>query len=112
MRPAVLELAAGTDVVEAASAFARLRRLDISVLSGSGAVSNVTLRHPTSASSVLTHHGRFDILSLSGTLFHPLLCRETGAFVGDITHRWSGAGHRGDHHGKRVKKTVKIDWWV
>ncbi|KAK1278501.1 putative DNA-binding protein ESCAROLA [Acorus gramineus] len=71
MRPAVLELAAGTDVVEAVSAFARRRRLGISVLSGSGAVSNVTLRHPTSASSVLTLHGRFDILSLSGTLFPP-----------------------------------------
>ncbi|KAK1316635.1 putative DNA-binding protein ESCAROLA [Acorus calamus] len=71
MRPAVLEVASGTDVVEAVAGFARRRRLSVSVLSGSGAVSNVTLRHPTSAASVLALHGRFDILSLSGTLFPP-----------------------------------------
>ncbi|KAK1262994.1 hypothetical protein QJS04_geneDACA011953 [Acorus gramineus] len=46
MRPAVLELAGGTNVVNAVSAFRSRGRLDISILSGSGAVSNVTLCHP------------------------------------------------------------------
>lgn len=67
MRPVVLELSAGSDVLECVSSFARHRRVGVSILSGSGAVTNVTLRHPASHSNVLTLHGRFDILSLAGT---------------------------------------------
>lgn len=42
------------------------------MLSGSGTVTNVTLRQPASpAGSVVTLHGRFEILSLSGTVLPP-----------------------------------------
>lgn len=39
----------------------------VSVLSGSGTVTNVTLRQPSAPGAVLTLHGRFEILSLTGT---------------------------------------------
>lgn len=67
MRPLVLHLSPGCDLVDAVAAFARRRRTGLSVLTGSGAVANVTLRHPTSLSATLTLHGRYDILSLAGT---------------------------------------------
>lgn len=38
----------------------------MSVLSGSGIVTNVTLRHPAAPGGVITLNGRFEILSLSG----------------------------------------------
>ncbi|KAG1331831.1 AT-hook motif nuclear-localized protein 28-like [Cocos nucifera] len=68
MHPMVLELAAGFDVLECVTAFARRRRMGISILSGSGVVVNVPLRHPTTNPPVITLHGRYDILSLSGTI--------------------------------------------
>ncbi|XP_072982755.1 AT-hook motif nuclear-localized protein 28-like [Typha latifolia] len=67
MQPVVFELAAGADVIGSISAFALRRRVGISVLSGAGAVANVALRHPTSPASTITLHGRFDILSISGS---------------------------------------------
>ncbi|KAL6010086.1 hypothetical protein ACLOJK_000520 [Asimina triloba] len=70
MRPTVLQLSAGIDVVETVSAFARSRQLSICVLSGTGSVANVTIRHPTCHASTLTLHGRFDILSLSGGILY------------------------------------------
>ncbi|OEL32590.1 AT-hook motif nuclear-localized protein 17 [Dichanthelium oligosanthes] len=70
MRPVVLELTPGCDVVAAVSAFARRRRVGVSVLCGRGAVAAVTLRLATSpaAASTVTLHGRFEVLSLSGTV--------------------------------------------
>nr|XP_010927036.2 AT-hook motif nuclear-localized protein 28-like [Elaeis guineensis] len=68
MQPMVLEIAAGFDVLECVAAFARRRRMGISILSGSGVVVNVPLRHPTTNPPVMTLHGRYDILSLSGTI--------------------------------------------
>ncbi|XP_008803362.2 AT-hook motif nuclear-localized protein 29-like [Phoenix dactylifera] len=68
MHPMVLELAAGFDVLECVAAFARRRRMGISILSGSGVVANVPLRHPPTNPPVMTLHGRYDILSLSGTI--------------------------------------------
>ncbi|KAL6853879.1 hypothetical protein ACP4OV_019908 [Aristida adscensionis] len=70
MRPVVLELAAGCDVAAAVAAFARRRRVGVSVLCGRGAVAAVTLRLATSpaAASAVTLHGRFEVLSLSGTV--------------------------------------------
>ncbi|KAF8403641.1 hypothetical protein HHK36_011745 [Tetracentron sinense] len=67
MRPVVLELSAGSDLIEMVTQFARRRHLCLSVISGSGTVANVTLRHPVSPASTLTLHGPFHILSLSGT---------------------------------------------
>ncbi|CAO2167750.1 unnamed protein product [Urochloa humidicola] len=70
MRPVVLEVAPGCDVVAAVAAFARRRRLGLSVLSARGAVAAVRLRLSTSPSTAtaVTLHGRFEVLSLSGTM--------------------------------------------
>lgn len=65
----VLEIKSGTDIIESIATFANRRGRGISVLSGSGIVTNVTLRQPaagTAAGGVITLHGRFEILSLSG----------------------------------------------
>lgn len=40
-------------------------------MSGSGTVNNVSLRQPAAAGSVVTLHGRFEILSLSGSFLPP-----------------------------------------
>ncbi|MQM02940.1 hypothetical protein Taro_035707 [Colocasia esculenta] len=65
MRAVVLELSAGFDVLASVLGFARRRGVGVSVLSGCGGVSDVTLRHPA-CSSTLTFRGLFDILSLTG----------------------------------------------
>lgn len=65
----VLEIKSGSDIIESIAAFANRRSCGVSVLSGSGIVTNVTLRQPaavTVAGGVITLHGRFEILSLSG----------------------------------------------
>ncbi|KAG6473950.1 AT-hook motif nuclear-localized protein 22-like [Zingiber officinale] len=72
LRSHVMEVAGGCDVVESVSEFARRRQRGICVLSGGGAVVNVTLRQPgTAGSTVVNLHGRFEILSMSGS-FLPL----------------------------------------
>ena len=62
----VLEISNGSDVAESIATFANLRHRGVSVLSGSGIVTNVTLRQPAAPTGVITLHGRFEILSLSG----------------------------------------------
>ncbi|KAK9060508.1 hypothetical protein SSX86_021212 [Deinandra increscens subsp. villosa] len=71
LRSHVLEIGSGTDISECISMFANRIRCGVSVLSGSGIVTNVTLRQPAAAPdggrgvpSCL--QGRFEILSLSG----------------------------------------------
>lgn len=88
MRPVVLELAAGCDVVGAVAAFARRRRVGVSVLCGRGAVAAVTLRLVASSAAV-TLHGRFEVLALSGTVvpssasaFSVSLAGEGGQVIG------------------------------
>ncbi|XP_010277472.1 PREDICTED: AT-hook motif nuclear-localized protein 17-like [Nelumbo nucifera] len=72
MRPQVLEVPGGLDVVDAISRFSRRRNLGVCVLSGSGTVANVTLRQPsTNPGATVTFHGRFDILSISATFLPP-----------------------------------------
>ncbi|WVZ05193.1 hypothetical protein V8G54_018539, partial [Vigna mungo] len=66
LRSHVLEIASGSDVAESIAAFANRRHRGVSVLSGSGIVTNVTLRQPAAPAGVITLHGRFEILSLSG----------------------------------------------
>ncbi|KAK7305770.1 hypothetical protein VNO77_43681 [Canavalia gladiata] len=66
LRSHVLEVTSGTDVAESIAAFANRRHRGVSVLSGSGIVTNVTLRQPAAPGGVITLHGRFEILSLSG----------------------------------------------
>ncbi|XP_062083585.1 AT-hook motif nuclear-localized protein 28-like [Humulus lupulus] len=68
MKPVVLEIKAGCDVVDTIVQFARKRRVGITVLSGSGSISTVTLQHSIShAPAVFTLQGPFSLVSLSGT---------------------------------------------
>ncbi|KAK4277930.1 hypothetical protein QN277_015849 [Acacia crassicarpa] len=66
LRSHVLEISSGNDVAESLSTFANRRHRGVSVLSGSGIVTNVTLRQPAAPGGVITLNGRFEILSLSG----------------------------------------------
>ncbi|KZV20680.1 DNA binding protein [Dorcoceras hygrometricum] len=72
LRSHVLEVSAGNDVVESVNVYARKRGRGVCILSGSGTVSNVALRQPASpAGTAVTLQGRFEILSLSGTVLPP-----------------------------------------
>ncbi|CAH2064043.1 unnamed protein product [Thlaspi arvense] len=62
----VLEIATGADVAESLNAFARRRGRGVSVLSGSGLVTNVTLRQPAASGGVVSLRGQFEILSMCG----------------------------------------------
>jgi predicted DNA-binding protein with PD1-like motif len=67
MRSHVLEIASGADIVDAIAGFSRRRQRGVSVLSGTGAVTNVTLRQPAGAgAAAVALRGRFEILSMSG----------------------------------------------
>ncbi|KAJ4761404.1 AT-hook motif nuclear-localized protein 22 [Rhynchospora pubera] len=70
LRSHVLEIASGSDIMAAIAGFSRHRQRGVSVLSGTGAVTNVTLRQPAAppgaGAAVIALHGRFEILSLSG----------------------------------------------
>ncbi|XP_028179846.1 AT-hook motif nuclear-localized protein 23-like [Glycine soja] len=71
LRAHILEVSTGCDVFESVATYARKRQRGICVLSGSGTVTNVTLRQPAVAGAVVTLHGRFEILSLSGSFLPP-----------------------------------------
>lgn len=71
LRAHILEVASGSDVFECVSTYARRRQRGICVLSGSGTVTNVSIRQPAAAGGVVTLHGRFEILSLSGSFLPP-----------------------------------------
>ncbi|PKI46889.1 AT-hook motif nuclear-localized protein 23-like [Punica granatum] len=71
LRAHILEVGSGCDVFESVATYARRRQRGICVLSGSGTVTNVSLRQPAAAGSVVTLHGRFEILSLSGSFLPP-----------------------------------------
>ncbi|CAN4077248.1 unnamed protein product [Withania somnifera] len=71
LRAHMLEIGNGCDVFECISTYARRRQRGICVLSGSGTVTNVSIRQPAAAGSVVTLHGRFEILSLSGSFLPP-----------------------------------------
>ncbi|KAL4312006.1 hypothetical protein GQ457_01G055710 [Hibiscus cannabinus] len=67
----VMEIGSGCDIMENVSTFARRRQRGVCILSGNGAVSNVTLRQPGVPGAVVTLHGRFEILSLAGSFLPP-----------------------------------------
>ncbi|XP_010917984.1 AT-hook motif nuclear-localized protein 24 [Elaeis guineensis] len=70
-RTHVMEIAGGCDIVESMATFACRRQRGLCILSGTGSVTNVTLRQPASQGAVVTLHGRFEILSLSGSFLPP-----------------------------------------
>ncbi|KAI3911718.1 hypothetical protein MKX01_029479 [Papaver californicum] len=67
LRSHVMEIAGGADVAESVAQIARRRQRGVYVLSGSGAVVNVTLRQPAAPGAVVALPGRFEILSLAGS---------------------------------------------
>ncbi|KAK7389299.1 hypothetical protein VNO78_24175 [Psophocarpus tetragonolobus] len=71
MRTHMMEVAEGCDIVESVSEFARKRQRGVCIMSGTGTVTNVTLRQPPASGAVVTLHGRFEILSLSGSFLPP-----------------------------------------
>ncbi|XP_068304798.1 AT-hook motif nuclear-localized protein 26-like [Pyrus communis] len=71
LRSHVMEIADGCDILESVATFARRRQRGVCIMSGTGTVTNVTLRQPASPGSIVTLHGRFEILSLAGSFLPP-----------------------------------------
>ncbi|XVE86240.1 hypothetical protein DITRI_Ditri18aG0019700 [Diplodiscus trichospermus] len=71
LRAHAMEVSSGCDVNESLVSFARRKQRGICVLSGSGCVTNVTLRQPASSGAIVTLHGRYEILSLLGSILPP-----------------------------------------
>ncbi|XVF60744.1 hypothetical protein PTKIN_Ptkin08bG0072800 [Pterospermum kingtungense] len=71
LRAHAMEVSSGCDVNESLANFARRKQRGICVLSGSGCVTNVTLRQPSSSGAIVTLHGRYEILSLLGSILPP-----------------------------------------
>ncbi|KAJ0565280.1 putative AT-hook motif nuclear-localized protein 15-29 [Helianthus annuus] len=71
LRAHILEIGNGCDVFDCIATYARRRQRGICILSGSGIVTNVSLRQPAAAGSVMALHGRFEILSLTGSFLPP-----------------------------------------
>ncbi|KAG6437433.1 hypothetical protein SASPL_102350 [Salvia splendens] len=66
-----MELVSGCDIAENLIGFARRKQRGVCVLSATGFVTNITLRQPSSSGSIVTLHGRFEILSLLGSVLPP-----------------------------------------
>ncbi|XP_071939252.1 AT-hook motif nuclear-localized protein 21-like [Coffea arabica] len=71
LRAHKLEVSSGCDVFELAATYVRKRQRGICILSSSGTVNNVSLRQLAVVGSVMTLHGWFEILSLSGSFLPP-----------------------------------------
>ncbi|WJX58752.1 hypothetical protein P8452_44171 [Trifolium repens] len=71
LRSFLLEVADGNDISFCVSSFANVRHRGVSILSGSGAVSNVTLRNPSAPTGMIVLHGRYELVSLSGAFLPP-----------------------------------------
>ncbi|XP_042374454.1 AT-hook motif nuclear-localized protein 19-like [Zingiber officinale] len=63
----LMEVADGADVAESLALLARRKQRGVCVLIGAGTVANVSVRLPSEPGAVVALHGRFEILSLSGT---------------------------------------------
>ncbi|XP_075487636.1 AT-hook motif nuclear-localized protein 23-like [Primulina tabacum] len=71
LRAQILEVSSGYDVFDMVATYASKRQRGICILSGTGTVTNVSLRQPSVAGGVVTLQGRFEILSLSGSFLPP-----------------------------------------
>ncbi|KAJ4702353.1 AT-hook motif nuclear-localized protein [Melia azedarach] len=99
LRSHVLEVSAGSDIVESMSTYARKRGRGVCVLSGSGTVANVTLRQPASpAGSVVTLHV-FERLPLDGeegaVQVQPTASQSSGVTGGGQLGEGGGSGSGG-----------------
>ncbi|KAF8412537.1 hypothetical protein HHK36_000525 [Tetracentron sinense] len=71
LRAHILEIGNGSDVFDCVATYARRRQRGICIMSGNGTVTNVSIRQPAAAGAIVTLHGRFEILSLSGSFMPP-----------------------------------------
>ncbi|KAE9456731.1 hypothetical protein C3L33_11366, partial [Rhododendron williamsianum] len=71
LRAHAMEVGSGCDISESLLNFARRKQRGVCVLSAAGCVTNVTLRQPATAGATVTLHGRFEILSLLGSILPP-----------------------------------------
>lgn len=71
LRAHAMEISSGCDVCETLADFARRKQRGLCILSANGCVTNVTLRQPASSGAIVTLHGRFEILSLLGSILPP-----------------------------------------
>ncbi|KAK7409846.1 hypothetical protein VNO78_00204 [Psophocarpus tetragonolobus] len=67
--PHVITVKAGEDLSARIMAISQSSSRNICILTANGAISNVTLRQPASSGGTVTYEGRFEILSLGGSLF-------------------------------------------
>ncbi|MCD7448223.1 hypothetical protein HAX54_039984 [Datura stramonium] len=69
MSPYILEIPIGVDIIDSIYRFCGKQNLGLCILNGSGTVSNVTLKQPSSnPDSTITFRGSFNILSISATI--------------------------------------------
>ncbi|CAH8265760.1 unnamed protein product [Arabidopsis lyrata] len=71
LRANAVEISSGCDICETLSDFARRKQRGLCILSANGCVTNVTLRQPASSGAIVTLHGRYEILSLLGSILPP-----------------------------------------
>ncbi|XP_057953979.1 AT-hook motif nuclear-localized protein 16 [Malania oleifera] len=71
LRAHAMEVSSGCDVSESLANFARRKQRGVCILNATGCVTNVTLRQPASSGAIVTLHGRFEILSLLGSILPP-----------------------------------------
>ncbi|KAK7310653.1 hypothetical protein RJT34_08283 [Clitoria ternatea] len=67
----VITVKAGEDLSSKLMSFAHTNGRRFCIMTASGSISNVTLRQPSTAGGTVTYEGRFEILNLGGSLFHP-----------------------------------------
>uniref|UniRef100_A0ACD6AJD2 Uncharacterized protein n=1 Tax=Avena sativa TaxID=4498 RepID=A0ACD6AJD2_AVESA len=67
--PHVITVQAGEDVSSKIMSFSQNGTRAVCVLSANGTISNVTLRQTGTSGGTVTYEGRFEILSLSGSIF-------------------------------------------
>ncbi|KAI3449136.1 hypothetical protein Pfo_005801 [Paulownia fortunei] len=65
--PHVITVNTGEDISTKLMEFSLQGPRTVCVISGSGTVSSVTIRHPSSSGGILTYEGLFEILSFSGS---------------------------------------------
>ncbi|XP_020576334.1 AT-hook motif nuclear-localized protein 23-like [Phalaenopsis equestris] len=65
----MLEISDGCDVATSVAAYAARRRRSFCILSGSGAVADITIRQPGYSDISFSLQGCYEILSISGSFF-------------------------------------------
>ncbi|TQE02032.1 hypothetical protein C1H46_012351 [Malus baccata] len=72
LRSHVMEISNGVDIANSVAQFARRRQRGVCVMSGSGTVTNVTLRQPSAPGAVMALHGRRGQI-VGGSVVGPLV---------------------------------------